>query len=270
MAVARLVIPLESRASAYYKESAPSRDLCEFVACNWVRMVPREGPQEPAPIVPDGCADIIVCDDAPPRVVGPDSVTRWVQLRAGTVIVGIRARPGTLRSLLGCPAGLILDGGASLSDLAPGAAALHQRLLSSQNVQQRYALLEGWVRGALARAKTIDRALVAACRWLTANPQVEVGELARTLGWSARTLQRQFHGACGYGPKHFQRIMRTQRALHVARGDASLRLAHVAAQVGYADQAHMTRDFRDITGFTPARYFERVHPELSAWIGDPW
>ena len=47
-------------------------------------------------------------------------------------------------------------------------------------------------------------------------------------------------------------------------------IAEAAAKVGYADQAHMTRDFRSITGFTPARFIATTAPEFGAWISDEW
>ena len=214
-----------------------------------MRVVRLEGAPGLSPIIPDGCADIMVYDDAPPCVAGPDATTRWASLREGTVITGIRLRPGAVRSIFGCPAGLILNGGALLSDLAPGAGALHQRLLLTANLRQRHALLEDWVRAAIARNATIDRAVVAACRLLAADPQLEIGEISRRLDWNARTIHRQFRAACGYGPKHFQRIMRIQQAIRLVHATAPARLADAAHAAGYADQAHMNRDFRDITVF---------------------
>jgi AraC-like DNA-binding protein len=252
----------------YYQESAPAADLRELVACNWVRVVRLDGAPELSPILPDGCADIMVYDDTPPRVAGPDATTRWTSVRDGTVITGIRIRPGAVRTVFGCPAGLILNGGALLSDLAKGAGALHQRLLSTTNLEQRQALLEDWVRGAIGRAAKVARAVVAACRLLTVEPNLEIGELARKLDWNARTLQRQFRGACGYGPKHFQRIMRVQRAIRAVQASVTHPLAEVAQTAGYADQAHMTRDFRGITGFTPREALAIARPELGAWLDE--
>lgn len=256
---------------SYYEESAPASDVREFVACNWVRVVRLVGVPNPTPIIPDGCSDIMVYDDAPPFVAGPDATTRWITESDGTVIVGIRLRPGALRSAFGCPAGQILNSGALLSDLAPGANALHERMRSTANLLERHALLEDWVRAAIrARTNAGDHAVIAACRWLTADPGLEIGTLATKLDWNARTLHRQFQSACGYGPKHFQRIMRVQNAIRAAHAAPGPRLACVAQMAGYADQAHMTRDFRDITGFTPASYFAIAAPEVGTWLGEGW
>lgn len=157
-----------------------------------------------------------------------------------------------------------------LSDLAPDTATLHQRLRATENLHHRYALLEQWVRNALARAASADQAVTEACRLLIADPRLKIDELARKFGWNARMIHRQFLGACGYGPKHFQRIMRIQRAIRVLHVEAPAGASDLAIAAGYADQAHMNRDFREITGFTPGRYFAIARPEVSAWIDEHW
>ena len=82
---------------------------------------------------------------------------------------------------------------------------------------------------------------------------------------------RQFLATCGYGPKHLQRIMRVQRALAIAQYSSVTGLGDVAAAAGYADQAHMSRDFRSITGFTPSAYFARTAiPGWGAWLKEDW
>lgn len=258
-------------ATPFYQEFPPPADLRAFIACTWVRLVrqPRGGTTHA--ILPDGCADIMVYDDQPPRVAGPDAVTRWVTIGDGVAITGIRIRPGACRAVLGCPANRLVNGSMLLSDLAPGATDLHRRLLMSGDPAGHMALLEGWVRAALDRATAKDRTVIEACRMLSSNSKVSVDDVARRLDWNARTIHRQFIAGCGYGPKHFQRIMRMQAVLQAAQTATSPRLGELAAAAGYSDQAHMTRDFRDITGFTPAAYFaSAAAPGWGAWIGEGW
>jgi AraC-like DNA-binding protein len=165
----------------------------------------------------------------------------------------------------------LVNGSMLLSDIATGATALHRQLLLSDNLFTRLAVLESWVRLALERATANDRAVIAACRLLGANPKIEIGDVARRLDWNARMIHRQFIAACGYSPKHFQRIMRVQGALQTAHSTPVARLGELAAAAGYSDQAHMTRDFRDITGFTPAAYFANTAlPGWGAWISEEW
>ena len=106
----------------------------------------------------------------------------------GLVITGIRLRPGACRAVLGCPAERLVNGSVLLGDIATGATELHCRLLLSDNLYTRLALLESWVRFALERATANDRAVIAACRVLGANPKIEIGDVARRLDWNARMI----------------------------------------------------------------------------------
>jgi AraC-like DNA-binding protein len=252
----------------FYQEWAPAPDLAQFVACTWVRLVRCTGGAISDPILPDGCADIMVYEDQPPRVAGPDSMTRRAVLWDGLVIVGIRLRPGACRAILGCPASEIVNDTVLLSDLVPGGEKLHLALLSEGSLHARIVALEHWVRSAIEWATNQDRAVIAACRLLGAGSKIDVGDVARQLDWNARTMHRQFIAACGYGPKHFQRIMRIQETLRLANSHTPRQLAELAAAAGYADQAHMTRDFRAITGFTPRVCLAQISRGWSAWIED--
>jgi AraC-like DNA-binding protein len=64
--------------------------------------------------------------------------------------------------------------------------------------------------------------------------------------------------------------MRLQKAIRVVHSTAPTRLADAAHAAGYADQAHMNRDFRDITGFSPREYFAIARPGCGAWMGEGW
>lgn len=77
--------------------------------------------------------------------------------------------------------------------------------------------------------------------------------MADRLGLNARQLHRRYLPVFGYGPWHLSRVLRLQRALG-ARGT----LAEVAHACGYADQAHLSREVRDLTGTTPSRLLREL------------
>lgn len=257
----------EALSQGYYREFSPADDLREAVACTWVNVVQRGNFGERTPILPDGCTDIMLYDDAPPRVAGPDARVRWAALPAGVVIAGIRLRPGAARAVFHCSARGLLDQQPWLSDLAHVPARFLDALKFAGTLQLRHALLEDWVRTALRVLSVHDRMVLSACRSLSNDAHLEVGSLAEQLGWNARMIHRQFVASCGYGPKHLQRVMRVQAAIRTAsRGAPFHRLPQVAGAAGFTDQAHMTREFRDLTGFTPAKYFAAYSPEVGAWL----
>ncbi|WP_133169220.1 helix-turn-helix domain-containing protein, partial [Streptomyces sp. MH60] len=75
-----------------------------------------------------------------------------------------------------------------------------------------------------------------------------VAATADALGVSARALHRRSLAAFGYGPKTLARVRRLQRALALAREGTPL--AETAARTGFADQAHLARDVRELAGAT--------------------
>jgi AraC-like DNA-binding protein len=73
---------------------------------------------------------------------------------------------------------------------------------------------------------------------------------------SSRQNRRRFLDAVGLTPKRFERVRRLQRAMNRL---GSSNLADVAAEAGYFDQAHFTRDFREFTGQTPSQFLSQPH-----------
>ncbi|MGW3099198.1 helix-turn-helix domain-containing protein [Streptomyces sp. NPDC001102] len=81
-----------------------------------------------------------------------------------------------------------------------------------------------------------------------------VTELARTEGMSVRLLQRLFAGYVGVGPKWVILRYRIHEALEHAETADRIDWATLAADLGYADQAHLVRDFTATVGVPPAAY----------------
>ncbi len=73
-----------------------------------------------------------------------------------------------------------------------------------------------------------------------------VAAVADETGWSTRNLQRQCAAVYGYGPATLRRILRFRNAVRLLR--AGHTLADAAAAAGYADQAHLSRQVRDLAG----------------------
>lgn len=82
----------------------------------------------------------------------------------------------------------------------------------------------------------------------------QVDDLAEQLAMSTRSLQRLAQEFVGQSPAAMIRRRRLQEAAAVVRNDPAADLSRVAAEHGYADHAHLTRDFRRVLGFTPSQY----------------
>jgi AraC-like DNA-binding protein len=83
---------------------------------------------------------------------------------------------------------------------------------------------------------------------------LQVEDAASRLNVSARTLQRLARRHVGLSPGEMIRRRRLQEAAERLRTDPDADLATVAAEFGYADQAHLSRDFRAVLGLTPSSY----------------
>ena len=100
-----------------------------------------------------------------------------------------------------------------------------------------------------------------------------VDELAASSGLSVRTLQRLFADYVGVSPKWVMRRARLHEAAERADGGEPVDWAALASDLGYADQAHLTRDFTVTIGVPPTRYaaaplFAGIVLSLSS--GRPW
>jgi len=236
-----------------YREFAPSPPLHALVACRWLRERSAEEPADSTLILPDGCVDLL-WRDGKLIVAGLDRTAWRSPVRAGTAIAGIRLRPGVVGAVFGMPAGELLDVHVPLEDvLGSTASEFTERLNGAEGHDAEYLLLEGLVASAIAD-RAPDPLVLAATRRL-GFPGARVDELADALGISERQLRRRFHESVGYGPKTLDRILRFRRLVAQARAvsDGDVDLARLAADLGYADQAHMTRDSVRLTGMPPAQ-----------------
>ena len=81
-----------------------------------------------------------------------------------------------------------------------------------------------------------------------------VDELAAAAGVGVRTLQRMFREHAGVSPTWVLRRYRLLDAAELVRDGQRVLWSQVADELGYADQAHLVRDFRAAIGQTPAAY----------------
>ncbi len=170
--------------------------------------------------------------------------------RADDVKLGVRFRVGAAGAALGLPAGELLDASPPIGEVWPDGDELADRLAEAADARARLGLLTEAVAARVARLPAPDP-LVRAAVLDVARPRSRVRDLGDRLGISERQLRRRFEGAVGYPPKTLARVLRLQRFLGlVARDGADL--ARLAAEAGYADQPHLTRDCTELAGLPAA------------------
>lgn len=87
-----------------------------------------------------------------------------------------------------------------------------------------------------------------------------IDRLARQFGVSDRYLRRIFTQEIGINPKLFLRVRRFNISFHMLKSGKYEKLSDIAYDLGYSDQSHFIREFRQFTGTTPLQFFKEKHP----------
>ena len=173
------------------------------------------------------------------------------------------------RRLLGFPLGEVGDRLIDPVDLF-GAAAREtiERLQEANSQSRRLAILEREMERRLARpGRPLPRDLVCALQRLRASAgRVGVAALAAELGCSRKHLTMRFAREFGMAPKLFARVLRFVRALACLRAGEATGWADLAEICGYADQAHLSRDFRAFAGSPPAAFLRRALSDAGGFV----
>ena len=239
-----------------YRELPPPAALRTSVSCLWVAVVP-PGEYRNTLVLPDACVDLIWERGKGAYVAGPDTGPSPVVSPPGTVMAGVRFAPGAGGPALRMPMSELLDQRVDVGDLGCGPAAALQRVLSG-SLDPRTALraLTG-VAGALTDEGPADPLAAQAARLLGAAPllsrgPVQAETVADHLVVSERQLRRRCQASVGYGPAMLRRVLRFRRFVSWDDAGRGGDLASVAFELGYADQAHLTRECARLAGLPPA------------------
>jgi len=212
-----------------------------------------------------------------PRTVAMSTVaglhTAPAAIHHGARQAGIQVglSPLGARLLLGAPAAALRGQIVTLADLDPtggrGLAQLPARLAETPPAD-RPALVRAVLRRAAAHHEDAAAARAEVGRSLALLTRgVPVAAVADDVGFSRRRLQDLVRAETGVSPKEFARLARFERSHRlVGRGST---LADVAARCGYADQAHLAREWRALAGLPPTRWLEREFPNVQAAVADP-
>ncbi|MGD9913044.1 MAG: helix-turn-helix domain-containing protein [Rhizobiaceae bacterium] len=132
---------------------------------------------------------------------------------------------------------------------------LRRRLADEPEWDRRLDLAGTFVLARLRQSVPADPAIEWALAAIAASKgQLRIEKLAERLDWSRKHLARRFNDAIGLPPKALARMIRFHNAVATARAETDADWAGIAAACGYADQAHLTRDFLEFSGTTPNRW----------------
>jgi AraC-like DNA-binding protein len=238
-----------------YRERLPVPELAPHVSCVWVQEVAPDSPPYGYQAVPNGSVEVVCVRGALPHVVGVQSGRTVELLAPGTVVAGVRFRPGAAAPVLRASAGELVDRTVGYDQLWSDGAALRvgERVADARSPAQAAARLEAEVLRAVRAAADPDPVVRAAIGLLLTGPATAVRTLTAELHVSDSQLRRRFLAAVGCRPKVLHRTLRFWAFLALARTGPRGRgsLTALAAGAGYADQAHLARETAAITGLAP-------------------
>lgn len=179
--------------------------------------------------------------------------------------VQVALDPLAARALLGCPAGALADSDLRADEvLGRAAGELRERLAEAPTWDARLPILDEGLLELLVRRRgerTVEPPSTVLDAWRAigaAQGRLAIGELAHEVGWSDRQLRKRFRAETGLTPKAAARVVRFDRARRRLAGrlvsGRPADLADLAAECGYADQAHLSREFAVLAGCPPARW----------------
>ncbi|WP_162618617.1 helix-turn-helix domain-containing protein [Pedobacter yulinensis] len=179
--------------------------------------------------------------------------------------LGVSFYPHAMKALFGIDAHELTD---TLPDLVNFCSAeLIEKLYDAAGHQQRVDLLIQYLLSRLSR-KTIQ---LSAINWMIHSPLdrlSSVDEILNVVRMSERSLERLFKAHLGISPKKYLRILRFEKAVEMLNQSKRTNLSSLAYAIGYSDQAHFNRDFKEFSGLTP-RHFQnqvKVGREASSFL----
>ncbi len=165
--------------------------------------------------------------------------------------------PGAFSAFYPGPLSELTDRRIPLAELLPiDTPALERQIFVE--ARDDAARVDALVRALLQSRPVLDPAAVQArdiVRTIIEQPDIlRVDDIASQVGLRVRTLQRLFARYVGVSPKWVIQRKRLHEAAERLAAPAPPDLAGLAAELGYADQAHFVRDFRNLVGVAPGSY----------------
>ena len=206
---------------------------------------------------------VVKIDDSPYRppafVQGAHDRCTLVDGECARSYVEVGMAPLGAYRLLGRPVDELGDAVVDLQDVVgTSGRRLVEAIRDEPTWRGRFAVLDRFLMNAAERGPEPSAEVAWAWRRIVdSRGATAIGPVAEEVGWSHKRLIARFARQVGLTPKKAARLVRFEHLLAHITTDRTTPWPVAAAEAGYADQAHMIRDFRAFTGVTPTEYVAR-------------
>ena len=239
----------------------PSPGLAPFVDYHWtVRWDLRGQPPHEQAILPHPTVNLAF-ETQGAAVHGVDRKIFTRRLAEEGRAIGVRFRPGGFRPFYGRPVAALNDRVVPARSIFGPAAddACTAAMTDGAADDTMAAAAEELLLGCRVAADPLAERVAGIVERITADPGLRrVAALTEVAGMPERRLQRLFADYVGVSPKWVMRRARLHEAALRAEAGADVDWAGLASDLGYADQAHLVRDFTATLGVSPAKYASRA------------
>ena len=234
----------------------PSAAMAPFVDFYWIlRWDLRGRPPHDQTILPHPNVNLVF-EQTGAAIYGVDRTLFVRRIEGQGIALGVRFRVGGFRPFWDGPVAELNDRTVPAAQLfGPAAETARLAILGAPDDAAMVAQAENLLCSARPARDPVAEQVAGMVTRITVDSSLRrVGDLAVALGLPVRRLQRLFTGYVGVSPKWVMRLARLQEAAVRAEHGGHVDWAALAAELGYADQAHLTRDFTATIGVPPARY----------------
>ena len=254
-----------------FKRFEPSEKLSDFVECYWFINADIHNPIDSKEYLhPEGGIGIIlnyadslqfdgILHTAPCILDGTNTLTRELGLNGVLDAVGIRFKPAGANLLFSLPLNELKNETLSLADTAlNNYPDLYYKLSRAKTFSFKVSIIEDWLCRSL-QSKTNTSNIVTQSLQLIKNQNglITIESIAKKLDYNQRRIERLFNSQVGMTPKEYSRNLRIKAARTTIKNNKTKSFTEIAYDLGYYDQAHFIKQFKNVMKITPREYFKK-------------
>ncbi len=241
-----------------YDEFAPMPQLRPWIAAYWRFRVERGAGELDHTVPLTGGAMLLTSPRGPTMLVGPRTEPLTTKVQGGDEFRGIHFWPGAAPALLGPRASGLRE------KVVPAMTAIqtewvHDFVCGAWRDADFSSAMDAALSDLADQANPMDDlAMTCVFQLIRNDGRHTLADLAEGVGLSQRQLRRRFVAAVEMTPKELGRLRRMRASAAHAMQHSFRGWVEIAAEYGYADQAHLVREFRRLVGLTPKRFDQDI------------